>query len=99
MTADEPTGGPPDDLYGGIFWVRADAEMRSATPGESAAEIARLRAAVAGHIKECLALRAELDAYRDARQYDACMGGPVFMGWNRSQLDRARRMTEEHPDA
>ena len=40
------------------------------------------------------ALRAELDAYVDAAQYDAMMDGPKFKGWNRSQLDRARAMTE-----
>lgn len=37
---------------------------------------------------------AELEEYRGARQYDACMDGPKFKGWNRSQLDRARCMTE-----
>ena len=32
-----------DDLWGGIFWVREGDQMVSATPGQSAAEIARLR--------------------------------------------------------
>lgn len=36
----------------------------------------------------------ELDAYRHAAQYDALMSGPRFNGWNRSALDRARRLTE-----
>lgn len=43
---------------------------------------------------EIARLRAELDAYREAAQYDAMMGGPAFKGWNRSALDRARAMTE-----
>ena len=36
----------------------------------------------------------ELDAYRDAARYDALMGGPVFRTWDRSALDRARKITE-----
>jgi hypothetical protein len=36
----------------------------------------------------------ELDAYREAAMYDVKMGGSVFSHWNRSQLDRARAMTE-----
>lgn len=36
----------------------------------------------------------ELDAYREAAQYDFKMEGAVFCHWNRSQLDRARAMTE-----
>jgi len=36
----------------------------------------------------------ELTAYREAAQYDATMEGPRFKGWDRSQLDRARAMTE-----
>lgn len=39
-------------------------------------------------------LMAELTAYRDAAQYDAMMSGPLFRSWNRSQLDRARAITE-----
>lgn len=39
-------------------------------------------------------LRAELEAYREAAEYDALMEGPRFKGWNRSQLERARRLTE-----
>ena len=39
-------------------------------------------------------LYAELDAYRAAAQYDPTMEGPIFKGWNRSALDRARRLTE-----
>ena len=39
-------------------------------------------------------LREELTAYTDAALYDALMSGPAFKGWNRSQLDRARRITE-----
>ncbi|MFI5409161.1 hypothetical protein [Kaistia sp. UC242_56] len=38
--------------------------------------------------------RDELEAYREAAQYDIKMSGPVFMAWDRSQLDRARRLTE-----
>jgi hypothetical protein len=41
------------------------------------------------------ALLAELTAYRDARRYDPLMSGPTFKGWNFSQLDRARRLTEK----
>lgn len=36
----------------------------------------------------------ELQAYRDAAQYDAHMSGPIFKSWNRSQLERARKLTE-----
>lgn len=39
-------------------------------------------------------VEAELTAYRDAAEYDATMEGPKFMGWNRSQLDRARKISE-----
>ncbi len=40
-------------------------------------------------------LRKELKMYEEAALYDACMSGPVFKGWNRSALDRARRATED----
>jgi hypothetical protein len=40
-------------------------------------------------------LRAELEMYREAALYDACMSGPIFRGWNRSALDRARKVTEK----
>ena len=53
-------------------------------------EVERLTAALA----EAMRVPEELEAYRDASQYDAMMEGPRFKGWNRSQLDRARRMTE-----
>lgn len=33
--------------WGGIFWVREGDQMVSATPGQSAAEIARLREKIA----------------------------------------------------
>jgi hypothetical protein len=36
----------------------------------------------------------ELQAYRDAAQYDTQMSGPIFKSWNRSQLERARKLTE-----
>lgn len=40
-------------------------------------------------------LEKELLAYTDARMYDPMMSGEaIFKGWNRSQLDRARRLTE-----
>jgi hypothetical protein len=45
-------------------------------------------------VEEITRLRAELDGYHEAAQYDATMAGPVFKGWNRSTLDRARRVTE-----
>jgi hypothetical protein len=41
-----------------------------------------------------LRLVAEVEAYRAAAQYDATMKGPRFKGWNRSQLDRARAISE-----
>lgn len=44
-------------------------------------------------------LKAELDAYAEAALYDALMSGPVFKGWNQSQLNRARKMTEERINA
>ncbi len=34
----------------------------------------------------------ELNAWRDAAEYDATMEGPKFKGWNRSQLERARKL-------
>jgi len=44
------------------------------------------------------ALKAERDAavtevaeWRECAQYDATMEGPVFKGWDRSQMDRCRR--------
>jgi hypothetical protein len=40
------------------------------------------------------ALTDELNAWRDAAEYDATMEGPKFKGWNRSQLDRARKISE-----
>jgi hypothetical protein len=39
-------------------------------------------------------LEAELEEYEHAASYDATMEGPVFKGWNRSSLDRARKRTE-----
>lgn len=36
----------PDDMFGGIYWVPTPKGMRSATPGECAKEITRLRARV-----------------------------------------------------
>lgn len=38
---------------------------------------------------ENLRLREALEAVKAAAQYDACMEGPAFKGWNRSALDRA----------
>lgn len=35
-------------------------------------------------------LRNELAEWHDCAQYDAKMEGPMFKGWNRSQLDRCR---------
>lgn len=52
-------------------------------------ELARLEASQLD-----IAERQELEAYREAAQYDCIMEGPRFKGWNRSQLDRARRLTE-----
>lgn len=49
---------------------------------------------LAALVTKVKAERAELQAYRDAAEYDALMSGPVFKGWNRSQLDRARKLTE-----
>lgn len=34
-------------------------------------------------------VREALEAVNNAAQYDACMDGAVFKGWNRSALDRA----------
>jgi BMFP domain-containing protein YqiC len=39
-------------------------------------------------------LEAELEEYEHAASYDATLEGPVFKGWNRSSLDRARKRTE-----
>lgn len=40
-------------------------------------------------------LRHELEGYREAALYDPMMSGESrFKGWNRSALDRARRVTE-----
>lgn len=43
--------------------------------------------------------RAELQMYREAALYDACMGGAVFKGWNRSALDRARKVSERRKES
>jgi len=51
-------------------------------------EIEKLRAEIA-------MLREELDLYRDAAKYDVKMSGSTFSMWNRSALDRARKITEE----
>lgn len=63
-----------------VAWF-ANALMRGfderADRAEAAAEIERLRAA--------------LDEWQSCAKYDALMGGPKFMGWNRSALDRCRR--------
>lgn len=40
-------------------------------------------------------IKPELDAYRAAANYDALMEGPRFKGWNQSQLNRARALTEK----
>ena len=45
-------------------------------------------------LDEIAQLRAELTAYTESRLYDACMSGAVFKGWDRSALDRARKITE-----
>ena len=34
---------------------------------------------------------AEVAAWRECALYDATMEGPVFKGWDRSAMDRARR--------
>ena len=44
---------------------------------------------------ELLDCLVELTAYRESALYDALMNGPAFKGWNRSALDRARRITEK----
>ena len=36
----------------------------------------------------------ELIGWWECALYDACMGGPVFRGWDRSALDRMRRKVE-----
>jgi hypothetical protein len=46
-------------------------------------------------LERFLELKLELQMYREAALYDACMSGPVFKGWNRSTLDRARKVSEE----
>ncbi len=40
-------------------------------------------------------LEKELEAYIDAAKYNVQMSGSTFMYWNRSALDRARKMTEK----
>jgi hypothetical protein len=42
---------------------------------------------------------AELQMYREAAVYDACMGGATFRTWNRSALDRARKVTEQRKES
>ncbi len=48
-----PAPDPEDEFYGGIWWVRVapDCGLRSASPGECAAEIKRLRAALMEVVK------------------------------------------------
>lgn len=43
---------------------------------------------------QAVAALEELETYRDAAMYDVKMDGAVFSHWNRSQLERARAMTE-----
>ena len=75
---------PPEPEDDAVWLIRAPA---SAADDPRDAELQSLRARLS-------AAEAELAAYRDARMYDALMSGPAFKGWNRSQLDRARRITE-----
>ncbi len=57
-------------------------------------DLAALCAAFRASQEREAAAVAELDAYRIAAMYDAKMEGAVFSHWNRSQLDRARLMSE-----
>ncbi len=41
------------------------------------------------------ALTAEVFEWRECAQYDATMEGPVFKGWDRSQMDRCRKRFNE----
>ena len=55
----------------------------------------RLQAENPGQVGEAIEkVLQELQAYRDAAQYNVYMSGPVFRSWNRSALDRARWITE-----
>ena len=67
-------------------------------PSEGAAT--NFRNAIASAIRKAkAAVEAERDAYVEAALYDAMMSGPVFKGWNQSQLNRARKITEERRNA
>ena len=70
-------------------------ELAKAATPENAVELCRhLAERIDARDARIEALEVELSAYADAALYDALMSGPVFKGWNRSQLDRARRITE-----
>ena len=51
--------------------------------------------AILDHITALTAERdaavAEVAEWRECAQYDATMEGPVFKGWDRSQMDRCRK--------
>jgi hypothetical protein len=55
--------------------------------------------AILDHITALTAERdaavAEVAEWRECAQYDATMEGPVFKGWDRSQMDRCRKRFNE----
>lgn len=46
---------------------------------------------------DCMALRAEVTAWRECALYDPTMEGPRFKGWDRSALERCRLNMERQP--
>jgi hypothetical protein len=90
MTAENTRAALPGDL---VAQLRA---VRVTTPHGDGVPLLNAMAAdaLAARDTEIARLRAALEAYHEAAQYDALMSGPVFKCWNLSALDRARRMTE-----
>lgn len=67
----------------------------SITPQSNRSDDGRASAAlIVERVNGWDALMSELQAYRDAARYDVQMSGPKPMGWDLSQLERAREMTE-----
>lgn len=61
---------------------------------QDAAFITSIKNAWPAVSREIRMLREEVALWRECAQYDASMEGPVFKGWNRSQMERCRKALE-----
>ena len=71
--------------------------MRQPAPIRPVGENVTYYAALAAAVRTLHAVEgvvAELELYRSAAKCDATMEGPRFKGWDRSALDRARKVTD-----